>query len=189
MPKGCKMLAVTAILAAAALATPAAAQMRAEIHGGVDRAGGDGINKWGGFGGVGLGYDVVAAETHGFGGVEVNADYSTIRECRTSVILAGDRACGRAGLDLSAGVRFGYRGDGGTSVYGLIAFTRTHLTTRYTAGGTTVRDGDDLDGVRLGGGVQFDIGANSYAKIEYRYSDYEQHFRRHQGLVGVGIRF
>ena len=62
----------------------------------------------------------------------------------------------------------------------------------------------ELDGYRVGAGVEQSIGTNTYAKLEYRYSNYSSaDFRfdgnttdsfdvdtdRHQVLVGVGMRF
>jgi len=46
-----------------------------------------------------------------------------------------------------------------------------------------------LEGVRVGGGFEYAVTNNLYAKVEYRYSDLELNVGRHQGLVGVGIRF
>ncbi len=62
-----------------------------------------------------------------------------------------------------------------------------------------------LDGWRIGAGLQQSIGTNTYAKLEYRYSNYEKaDYRfvdggsteqfdvdtdRHQIVAGVGVRF
>ena len=48
---------------------------------------------------------------------------------------------------------------------------------------------DNLDGVRVGAGAQFGIGANSYIRTEYRYSNYQDGFDRHQVVGGFGFRF
>ncbi len=78
-------------------------------------------------------------------------------------------------------------------------------------GGTMVgveaelRENFELDGWRLGAGIEQAIGTNSYAKLEYRYSNYlNANFEysngaitedfdidtdRHQIAVGVGFRF
>ena len=63
----------------------------------------------------------------------------------------------------------------------------------------------DTDGYRLGAGVEQAIGTNTYAKLEYRYSNYGEgevdyvngpdsgRFNldtdRHQVVVGFGLRF
>lgn len=48
-----------------------------------------------------------------------------------------------------------------------------------------------FDGLRVGGGAEGAIGASAFVKAEYRYSDYErrQSFDRHQGAIGLGLRF
>ncbi len=48
----------------------------------------------------------------------------------------------------------------------------------------------DLDGIRVGGGLEYALTKNLYTKAEYRYTDFQNSGAgRHQGLVGVGIRF
>ena len=46
-----------------------------------------------------------------------------------------------------------------------------------------------LSGLRVGGGVEYNISEHTYIKAEYRYTDFEQGIGKHGGLVGVGIRF
>ncbi len=53
----------------------------------------------------------------------------------------------------------------------------------------TTRTLENLDGLRLGAGVQQGFGRNAYGKIEYRYSNYEAGIERHNVLVGVGLTF
>jgi outer membrane immunogenic protein len=45
------------------------------------------------------------------------------------------------------------------------------------------------DGLRLGAGLEYDLGNKLFAKAEYRYTNYEQDVERHQLLGGVGVRF
>jgi outer membrane immunogenic protein len=45
------------------------------------------------------------------------------------------------------------------------------------------------EGWRVGGGAEFALSRNLYAKGEYRYTNYNQNIERHQGLVGLGVRF
>lgn len=47
----------------------------------------------------------------------------------------------------------------------------------------------DLDGLRLGAGVETSIAGNLYGKVEYRYTDFEAGVGKHGGLVGIGLRF
>jgi outer membrane immunogenic protein len=45
------------------------------------------------------------------------------------------------------------------------------------------------DGLRVGAGVEQAIGRNAFVKAEYRYSNYEQGYSRHQAVGGFGFRF
>ena len=47
----------------------------------------------------------------------------------------------------------------------------------------------DLDGFRLGAGLQYLIGNGGYVGAEYRYSNYEQDFTRNQIVATFGYRF
>jgi outer membrane immunogenic protein len=47
----------------------------------------------------------------------------------------------------------------------------------------------NLDGLRVGGGLEYNIGTNSYIKTEYRYTDFAGNTGKHSALVGLGIRF
>lgn len=47
----------------------------------------------------------------------------------------------------------------------------------------------NLDGLTVGGGLELAISQGIYAKAEYRYSDFEQNVGNHGALVGVGLRF
>jgi outer membrane immunogenic protein len=46
-----------------------------------------------------------------------------------------------------------------------------------------------LNGVAVGGGLEWAPNSALYAKVEYRYSDFEQGVGNHGAFVGVGIRF
>ncbi len=58
-----------------------------------------------------------------------------------------------------------------------------------TTGTTRTAFAENLDGVRVGAGVEARILDGFYAKSEYRYTNYEHDVTRHQVLVGVGYRF
>lgn len=47
----------------------------------------------------------------------------------------------------------------------------------------------ELDGLRVGGGVELKLAGPLYAKAEYRYTDFSRGVGSHGGLVGVGLRF
>lgn len=185
-------LASAAVLAAAAAATPASAEgFRAEVHGGWDhvRAGGSGDS--GIVYGIGAGYDVALGKAKKVElGLDLSADLSSVEECQSSVILAGDAACIEAKRDLAAAVRLGYKVSPNGTIYALAGYTNARFRFDYTTpGGVTTGAGANLDGFRLGAGYQHGFGKNMYGKIEYRYSNYEADVTRHQALIGVGVNF
>lgn len=46
-----------------------------------------------------------------------------------------------------------------------------------------------LDGVRVGGGLEFNLTEHSFASVEYRYTDFQAGVGKHGALVGLGLRF
>ena len=187
------------LMAGAALAaTPAAAQDAANFSGprvegivgydttDVEDEGSSGIAY-----GVGLGYDF---QTGGLVvGVEGEASDSTLDECVSDVDLVGDELCVDAGRDLYIGGRIGAAVSRNVLLYGKAGYTNARIALDYEDGttGTALdfEEGENLDGVRIGGGVEFALGPNAYARTEYRYSNYEQGFDRHQVVAGFGFRF
>ena len=139
--------------------------------------------------GVGVGYDVQSGG--GVFGIEAEAMESELSECVSNFEVTGDTLCARAGRDLYVGGRAGAAVGSNALVYAKAGYTNTRFNAEYTRGvvGDEVRTREDLDGVRVGGGVQVGLGTSLYAKAEYRYSNYEQGFDKHQGLVGVGFKF
>lgn len=138
--------------------------------------------------GVGVGYDLQRGRT--VFGVEAEATESEVDECVANFPGAGDSLCADAGRDLYVGGRVGAVIGANSLVYAKAGYTNARYELEYDpAVGTTTTASDDLDGVRVGAGVQFGLGPNLYAKAEYRYSNYEQGFDKHQGLVGVGFKF
>ena len=184
--------------AATAAATPAFAQEASPFSGirvegvvGYDTTDVEGDNSSGVAYGAGVGYDFQAGRV--VLGVEGEVSDSTLDECVTGVDVAGDELCVGAGRDLYAGGRIGYAVGRNVLLYGKAGYTNARVSLDYEDGtaGTALdfSQGENLDGVRVGGGLEFAIGPNSYAKTEYRYSNYEQGFDRHQVLAGFGFRF
>ena len=189
---------VLAALMAGTVATPALAQPAGNFSGlrvegvvGYDRTdvedeGSDGVTY-----GAGVGYDL---QTGGMViGVEGEATDSTVDECVTSVTVTGDELCAQLGRDLYVGGRVGAAINPNVLVYGKAGYTNNRVALDYEDGtaGTTLdfERGENLDGLRVGGGLEFALGPNSYAKTEYRYSNYEQGFDKHQVVAGFGFRF
>lgn len=192
-----RFIAFAALLAPLA-AVPAAAQTagtpndptftgpRIEAHLGYDRLGTNNAtgNIDGVMYGVGAGYDYAIGGA--LVGVEVNADFSNIDEDAR----AGASTFGvKAKRDLDAGVRVGFVVGSRALVYGKVAYANSRFRATLTDPTGTISANDNLEGVRGGLGVEFALGTNTYAKAEYRYTNYEQGVDRNQVLAGVGFRF
>lgn len=111
----------------------------------------------------------------------------------------------KAGRDLYIGGRVGVLASPTTLVYAKAGYTNARLD--LTRNDTVTETGRSfiLDGYRLGAGVEKQLGPKTYAKIEYRYSNYgdarlqfpngnnTNNFSvdtdRHQVAAGVGFRF
>lgn len=146
--------------------------------------------------GVGAGFDFqVGKLTAGIEGEysETNA----ANDCFEDVLQAGDKLCAGIGRDLYAGGRIGAVVGGHNLVYVKGGYVNTRLRAEYDDGGNGALDtktSESLDGVRAGVGVEFNIptlgfGSAAFIKGEYRYTNYEQGFERHQGVAGIGFRF
>lgn len=111
----------------------------------------------------------------------------------------------KAGRDLYAGARIGALINPTTMVYAKGGYTNTRLDLTASDGTTETGTHFNLDGYRVGAGVEKALGPHTYAKIEYRYSNYgsarleypsggnTNNFGidtdRHQVALGVGYRF
>jgi outer membrane immunogenic protein len=178
-----------AIAAAGTTSSACAKGFRLEAHGGWDRAQSDGVKSDGVLYGIGAGYDVDLGKGL-FAGIEANADFSTAKECANGIIAAGDRLCVRAGRDLSLIARAGVEVQPGSSLYALAGWTNARVRGEYKpATGPVVNEAQNLDGWRVGAGFQQQLGKGLYAKLEYRYSDYQDGDNRHQVVAGFGITF
>lgn len=173
----------TAALALMAAATPAFAQdeakpfqgPRVEVVGGWDRVNGGGAGTSGFVYGGGIGYDLQRGQA--VFGIDGEITGSTAKETDAGITV-------KAGRDLYAGVRAGYVVTPNTLLYAKGGYTNA----RVTAESAGVRVGENLDGFRLGAGVERKFGP-VYGKVEYRYSNYDQDLERHQVVAGIGYRF
>ncbi|KQN07603.1 MULTISPECIES: outer membrane protein [unclassified Sphingomonas] len=111
----------------------------------------------------------------------------------------------KTGRDLYVGARAGILAAPETLVYVKGGYTNARLNVLASDGTTDSRENFELNGYRLGAGVEQAIGTRAYAKLEYRYSNYSNaDFQlgngatsprydidtdRHQVVAGVGIRF
>ena len=192
-----KILVAAALTASTALAAPAFAQSTAPFTGpriegvvGYESVGVEDIddNSEGVTYGLGIGYDFQMGNM--VAGIEAEATDSDNDQCRRDIVAPGDRLCAGVGRDLYVGGRIGTVVGSNTLLYAKAGYTNGRLRTEYTnPAGAETTEGENLDGVRLGAGAEFAIGPNSFAKAEYRYSNYEQDFEKHQVMAGFGFRF
>ena len=112
------------------------------------------------------------------------------------------------GRDIYVGARVGATVGDNTLVYAKGGYTNARYNVSASFDGEDYASSIDLDGFRVGAGVEQKIGENAFAKLEYRYSNYsdgEIDFEdsnlpdvaldadidtdRHQVMAGVGWRF
>jgi outer membrane immunogenic protein len=111
----------------------------------------------------------------------------------------------KAGRDLYIGGRLGVLASPTTLVYGKVGYTNARLDLTRNDNVTETGREFTLDGFRVGAGVEKQLTEKTYAKVEYRYSNYgdarlqyvngqnTDNFSvdtdRHQVVAGVGFRF
>ncbi|HEX8645016.1 MAG TPA: outer membrane beta-barrel protein [Allosphingosinicella sp.] len=135
--------------------------------------------------GVAAGFDIPLGTSAGFGidveATESNNDLSVVAGTTTTEI--------RIGRDLYAGGRITVLASDSGNLYFKGGYTNLRINERATTGAVVVTDNGSVDGLRGGVGAQLNIGANAFFSAEYRYSNYEGDFTRHQGVAGIGFRF
>lgn len=188
---------IIAALTASAFAAPALAQDAAPFTGfhveglaGYDNLKGNGGGRDGVAYGVGAGYDFQMGGA--VLGIEGEVMDSSAKGCETDFVALNDRICANAKRDLYAGARVGVAVAPSTLLYAKAGYTNARVRVNYTDATTPANNfsaADNLDGIRVGAGVEQKLGTNLFAKAEYRYSNYEAGIERHQVLGGIGIRF
>lgn len=211
-----------ALVATSALATPAFAQdvnptftgPRIAVLGGYDgiRPGssedseieGDDQTVDGFLYGVEAGYDLALGGAVVGAELELSDSTGKVETARTNpnTFGFGEVSTGR---DIYLGLRAGVLATPSTLVYAKGGYTNARLNVLAGDGTTTLDENFELDGWRAGAGVEQAIGTNTFAKLEYRYSnysnanfefddgattsDFEIDTDRHQVVAGVGMRF
>jgi outer membrane immunogenic protein len=112
----------------------------------------------------------------------------------------------KANRDLYVGARVGAAVTPTTLLYAKGGYTNAKFDVNSSDGTTELSQDIDTDGYRLGGGVEQKFGTNTYAKVEYAYSNYKKgevdfngeladtdrfdlDLDRHQVVASVGLRF
>lgn len=183
-----KKIAFAVLAVSAALPTAAHAGGYIQVQTGIDSVSADGESDEGVAFGVAAGYDFPIGETM-FVGIEGSVDDSTTKECVTDILVIGDEGCLKTGRDLSAVARLGTKLGEKSKLYVLGGYTNARLKVTYDDGVTSESIGENGDGFRLGAGYSHNFAQNFFGKLEYRYSNYEGDFSRHNGLVAVGLNF
>ena len=123
---------------------------------------------------------------------------------------SGDKGIGlgnvEAGRDLYLGARVGVKAAPDLLVYAKGGYTNATFNLRSSDGTTEYNSDIDTDGYRVGAGIEYALSGNTYAKVEYRYSNYSDaeidfegdapdvsipdiDLDRHQVMAGFGMRF
>ena len=156
-----KKLIAIAALATAALSTPAMASEFAGPRLEVT-AGADEVRN--GVDATDIAYGAALGYDLQFGKVVVGAEATAAN--------VFDRA------DFGAAARLGYTLNKNVLAYGRVGYTK--LERSATA---------KVDGLTVGGGLEVKLIGSTFAKAEYRYTDFDGNLGRHGGLVGFGLRF
>ncbi|RYE58104.1 MAG: porin family protein, partial [Hyphomicrobiales bacterium] len=120
--------------------------------------------------GGGIGYDVAVGSL--LVGAEGEITGSTARNSQNSYTSTFGYGRVKQGRDLYAGARIGILASPTTMIYAKGGYTNARL--RVLAGSTTQTTDTsfNLDGYRVGAGVEHALSPNTYVKAEYRYSNY-----------------
>ena len=222
-----KTIALIATGSLVALATPAIAQSAADspfngprigVVGGYDQSGAgrsvdddtDDNNNDQSI--EGIGYGVEAGYDIDTGGAVIGIEGEYLESTADTQFEDGDfEGFGLGSVDtnrdLYVGLRAGAKVTPNTLVYAKGGYTNARYNFIGSDGTTDFETNLDTDGWRVGAGVEQTIGSNAFAKVEYRYSNYntgEIDFEaegvadsdrfdidtdRHQVVAGVGWRF
>lgn len=202
-----KILATAAV--AALFATPAFAQEKSNFGGikvgalvgydsvSVEIDDEDG-SKDGVLYGITAGYDADLGSA--IVGVEAEVSDSSTKQRAFDLLVLGDSAKLSAGRDLYIGARAGFVVNPTLMVYAKAGYTNARAKLSYDDGdGFGFSGSDELDGYRLGAGLEYAHQSGYFARLEYRYSDYGNYkydgfdtgisASRHQVAVTGGFRF
>ncbi|HEX8215171.1 MAG TPA: outer membrane beta-barrel protein [Allosphingosinicella sp.] len=178
---------------------------------GVDTAGDEGDESINGIAfGAGVGYDFDLGGA--VAGIEGEFTESTGKQDFDETLDAPFSGRIETGRDIYVGGRVGFKVAPTTLVYAKAGYTNTAVEGAFEGqdAGDSFEFDSNVDGYRLGAGVEQVLGSNSYAKIEYRYSNYSNldfsddfdlddlepedfdtdiDLDRHQIMAGIGFRF
>lgn len=147
--------------------------------------------------GATLGYDYDAGPV--VVGVEAEITGATTKQSYDNLLLAGDRWKLSAGRDLYVGARLGVHVTPTVLLYAKGGYTNARADLSIHYDGEKYGEHDNLDGFRIGAGAEVAVTQSTFARIEYRYSDYGNYrydevesrigLSRHQVALTSGFRF
>ena len=159
----------------------------------------------------GVGYGVAVGYDFDLGGVVLGVEgelSESSGEQEATETIDGVEYLGRVetGRDLYVGARIGVAVTPRTLVYAKGGYTNAAVEAGFESNNDLFEEDTTLDGWRVGAGVEQSLGPNAYAKVDYRYSNYNslriddeltggQPFEvdvdldRHQVMAGIGFRF
>ena len=150
------------------------------------RYGVEGTNKESDIGwGLGVGYDLPLGSNL-VAGAEANVTFSDVD---TSFTDGTTLYAGHAKRDLELSARLGTRIGSNALLYAKAGYTNFRVGGVATAAGITTSDTVNLDGIRLGTGIEVALSKAAYLKSEYRYSNYQDAVSRNDIVTGLGLRF
>lgn len=160
--------------------------LSATLIGGVEAGQGYGDTQPAGVYGGQLGYDWQSDRL--VLGIEGEVSGVTAKNCWTIYRNPGsaERFCVETGRDLYIGGRIGTTLGDTTLLYAKAGYSNIRQT--YEIDDKAVAT-ENVDGFRVGIGIEKRLGKNFLLKSEYRYSNYEGDYSRHQAVVGLGFRF
>jgi outer membrane immunogenic protein len=155
--------------------------------------------------GGGIGFDAAVGENFLIG-AEAELTDSTAKVDNDGVPNTFNLGRVDAGRDIYVGARAGFIVGERMLVYAKGGYTNARYNLVGTDGTVDLNQRLDTDGWRIGAGVEMAVTENAFAKVEYRYSKYNEaefdfnaqtpdssRFRidtdRHQVVASVGLRF
>ena len=139
--------------------------------------------------GAGIGYDFAVAETISLG---VDAEImGATTDAEGTQLVGGNPITARVspGRDIFLGARLTGKVADRVAVYARGGYVNGRAEASVSAPGFNDVASGNLDGFRLGAGGQYLLGEKAYVGAEYRYTNYEGDFTRHQVLATFGYRF
>jgi outer membrane immunogenic protein len=150
--------------------------------------------------GAEIGFDVQASSAFAIGAY---AGYALSNVERCEEVFGNDEGCLEAGRTITVGLRAGLPVSANALLYGKAGYSNTRLKVRYEGLGGLLGDFETSEsggGWHAGGGAEFGLGGNLYAKAEYVFTNSSGAFEeddataslsadRHEFVAGLGLRF